>query len=56
MALYNKNKKEKKNAKNEPRPEMLMVQLLFRDKPKSATVEEIRAALEKRAGSLGEVP
>ncbi len=41
---------------NEPRPEMMMVQLLFREKPKSASVENIRAALEKRLGSLGEVP
>ncbi len=63
MGLFKKNKKpeEKKgnnthDPENEPRPEMLIVELLFKEKPKSATVEEIRAALEKRLGSLGEVP
>ncbi len=60
MGLFKKNKKpEKKKGdipENEPRPEMLVVQLLFKEKPKSATVEEIRAALEKRLGSLGDIP
>ena len=53
MGLF---KKKKEAGENEPLPEMMMVQLLFREKPKSASVEEIRAALEKRLGSLGEVP
>lgn len=53
MGLF---KKKKEANEKEPIPEMMMVQLLFREKPKSASIEEIRAALEKRLGSLGEVP
>lgn len=60
MGLFKKNKepekKKEKISENEPQPEAMMVQLLFREKPKSATVEEIRAALEKRVGSLGDIP
>lgn len=55
MGLFKK-KKAEEARENEQIPEMMMVQLLFREKPKSASVEEIRAALEKRLGSLGEVP
>lgn len=59
MGLFKKKEPENRKGdipENEPQPEMMMVQLLFREKPKSATVEEIRAALEKRLGSLGDIP
>lgn len=56
MGLFKKKKAKEEIPEDMQRPEMMMVQLLFRDKPKSASVEEVRAALEKRIGSLGEVP
>ncbi len=60
MGLFENNKESEKKkgdiSENRPHPEMLMVQLLFKEKPKSATVEQLRAALEKRLGSLGDVP
>ena len=36
--------------------ETMMVQLLFKNKPKSPTTEQLRKALEKYLGDLGEVP
>lgn len=36
--------------------EMMMVQLLFKSKPQSPTTEQLRKALEKYLGDLGEVP
>ena len=36
--------------------EIMMVQLLFKNKPKSSKTEELRSALEKYAGDLGEIP
>ena len=36
--------------------EIMMVQLLFRQKPKSPTTAQMRAALERYLGDLGEVP
>ena len=36
--------------------ENMMVQLLFKNKPKSHTTEQLRKALEKYLGGLGEVP
>lgn len=56
MGLFKKKKAKEEIPEDMQHPEMMMVQLLFRDKPKSASVEEIRAALEKRIGALGEVP
>lgn len=35
---------------------IMMVQLLFKNKPKSPKTEELRSALEKYAGDLGEIP
>lgn len=58
MGLFKKNDKETKKpvGENEARPEMMMVQLLFREKPEAASIEAIKAALEKRVGGLGEAP
>lgn len=36
--------------------EIMMVQLLFKSKPKSPTAEQLKYALEKYLGDLGEVP
>lgn len=36
--------------------EMMMVQLLFKEKPQSPTTEQVRKALEKQFGDLGETP
>ena len=36
--------------------ENMMVQLLYKNKPKSPTTEQLRKALEKYLGDLGEVP
>ena len=44
------NTAEEKNK--QLRPEMMMVQLLFREKPKTAAVEELKSALEKRLGAV----
>lgn len=41
---------------NKPLPQMMIVSLLFREKPETASVEQIKAALEKRLGSFGDVP
>ncbi len=46
----------KDKGKNDVIPEMMIAQLLFRDKPKSAPVETVRAALEKRVGDIGNSP
>ena len=35
---------------------VMMVQLLFRHRPKSPTTKQLREALEKYLGDLGEVP
>lgn len=53
MGLFNR-KKKKETLPTMPQP--ILIQLLFREMPKAAAVEEIRTALEKRIGSLGEVP
>ena len=36
--------------------EIMMIQLLFKNKPESPTTEQFRNALEKRFGDLGDVP
>lgn len=40
----------------EDKIEIMMVQLMFRNKPKSPTTEQFRNALEKRFGDLGDIP
>ena len=40
----------------ESKIEIMMVQLLFKDKPKSPKTEELRSVFEKYIGELGEIP
>lgn len=54
--LDNENEVKNTAEDDEMRPQMMIVSLLFREKPQALSVEGIRAALEKRLGSLGDVP
>lgn len=40
----------------ESKIEIMMIQLMFKNKPKSPTTEQFRNALEKRFGDLGDLP
>lgn len=44
------------SKEQENKIEMMMVQLLFKNKPQSPSAEQLRTALEKYLGDLGEVP
>ena len=44
------------NDEKESKIEIMMVQLLFKNKPKSPKTEELRNAFEKYIGDLGEIP
>ena len=44
------------NQEKENDIQIMMVQLLFNKKPQSPTADQLRKALEKYLGDLGEVP
>ncbi|MBP3792611.1 MAG: DUF4261 domain-containing protein [Ruminococcus sp.] len=44
------------NRKKEDKIEIMMIQLLFRSKPASPSVKQMRNALVKRSGDLGDLP